>query len=246
MRIEVAATLRDAASLFWRNILWLYVDFFAAAVMALTLYLVFFPMQAIDVIFYGVVPSGIFYIVNPYSILSSLTFAFVTVGVTKRLWRRAGMTAPPGPFGLQSWIPIFVLALLIDHLLFPALLLFLIPGLFLSALTTVLTPVLVLEQRGWQAPPRAIELVAAHISPLMMIWAVILVPWVFLMFAGSSGPPESGATITLGALWWREVLDSMHWPIFSAFATCIVVTVYKRLLEIEGGPSGEDLDNIFR
>ncbi len=227
MVIEISATLKEAASLFVKNGLWLTVEFLAAMIAITTAYVLLMPSQAFFLFSGGEVTNVMFLFVNPYSILSSLIYATVSTSVILRLWPRISGEEAPRPTQ-ATWLAIFGLSLLVDHVLTASLFFLIIPALILSALTTIMLPLLTIEGRGWLSLGSSIQETGPHLVPLTGLWGVILIPWVILVF--TTGPVRNPETeITITALWLREIAHDLYAPPFVAFSICLIMAVYQKL-----------------
>ena len=121
----------------------------------------------------------------------------------------------------------------------------LFPAFLIQAIATVYIPAMMIEGQGWNALRRSYLMVRGNILGLTGIWALVLLPWIalliFFQFRGQTVEIDTPFTA------WRHAITSdLFSPVFSAFGACLIIAVYKRLLDIESGGTRKDLDNTFR
>lgn len=244
MRIGLIPTLRDTYVLFKRHAIVQYLEFFAASVAGITFYLLLFPQQSAWFLA-GVEPQNtLFLILNPLSVIQSVINSLVASMMVVRLWN--DLSGTEIKLDLVRLGPaLIVLSLLVDHLISVAIGLAFLPGFFLLAITTAYVPALVIEGQGWNALRRSFQMTRDYIWALTGIWALIILPWIILIMANSPNVEAIG-TDSILAIWLREISSHLFFPLFAGFSTCMSVVVYRRILDIESGAAGPDLDETFR
>lgn len=244
-RLELIPVVKQTFELLRRHGLRLYVDFLAASIAATTLYFLLFPTHVILQASSGEELSLLSYLVNAYTISYSLIYAPVTAMTVLYVWQKEHGRIPARRLFYSNLIPLLVLSLFLDHLVGFAVILFIFPAFALSAVTTVLIPALVIEGAGWGALKRSYQLTRKHFWTLCSAWSLVLVPWLLLgVFQASDTTPVQSSEIY--QLWWDTLISSLVHPILSATSICLVVAIYRQLLEFESGGSKRDFGDIFR
>ncbi|QHQ33883.1 hypothetical protein [Algicella marina] len=242
MRLSIGGIFGTTFRIFLQNWVWITLEYAGAVIVATSAFTVFFPDLALRMLCGEEIDDTLFLFVNPHSLIASPVYTFVTVSVLLRLWPRVGGTPPP-VLSATSWVAIIVLSLLVDHLLNLSLFFMIIPLFIVSALTTLLMPLLVIEQRGWQSLSLSLRETMPHLLPLSGIWAAVLIPWLMLIFTtGPQRNPDSGATLV--DLWAREIAHDLVSAPVNAFCICLIVAVYLALRLPPQKP--DDLEKIFR
>ena len=185
---------------------------------------------------------------DPFIVIHEALFALVFGAACLRIWWQTEGGAPePGArarFLAAQALPLVVLNMLAGYAAYMGVLLLLLPGLVISALTTTLVPAVVLEQRGWNGLARSFEMTRRHLWPLTAAWAAIILPWLVLSVWAAPGADVARADI--GTLWLAGLVPDAFAAGLSTVSLCLVMATYRRLIADESGGLHDRLDDIIR
>lgn len=191
------------------------------------------------------IPSLMSIFLDPFVLIHEVLFTLVFAAACLRIWWSSN-TAPEDRHGALTgpFLPLVTLNLLTGIALYMGLILALLPGLLIAAVTTTLTPVILFEGLGWRSLGRALRQSGRQIWRLTVVWGMILIPWL-LMLSSVNTPPEELATADMSALWWAQFTPDVISAGLSVVVLCMTMSAYTILIEDEAGGSGS-LMSIFR
>ena len=232
MRIRISDTVAETGQLMRRFGVSLYIDFLAVGLFATTVQSLVAPASLQPNT--GASQRSILELfLDPFVILHETLFTVVMAAACLRIWARLDPGARLSD--AQLWgnlLPLAVLNFAIGLATFYALALFVVPGLLLSALFTALIPVIVLEDKGWDALPRTMALTRGSLMRLTALWAMLLIPWIILSIAmdpsGRILPDASAFDV-----WRAHIFADLHAPLMAAIATCLTLSCYRQMLDKE-------------
>lgn len=231
MSLSLFGILGAAGQLFRRHWLWSMVELGAASLLATTAYYLFFPDHVRSVESAPAELSiGLF--ITPYTLLASAILAVAFASAFLRLWRLEEGEAAPR-LGAADWAALILVTLFTDHLIAAALILFFIPSILLSGLTTFLLPLLILERRGFGALPESFRLAAPHLLVLAGLWVPFYIVWVATALAFGPQEPGAGAAPDLFALWQSAALSDLVTAPITAFALMVIMAAWRQLRRFE-------------
>lgn len=187
-------------------------------------------------------------LLDPFILIHEAIFALVFAAACLRIWWETEGGAPHGPSRarmlLGQALPLIVLNIIAGYAAYLGVLLFLVPGLIVSALTTTLVPAVVLEGRGWGGLARSVEMTRAHLWRLSVAWGAVVLPWLALTV--SSAPAPQLASEDIGTLWLAWMVPDLFAAGLATVSLCLTMAAYRRLIHAESGGSDPGLHDIFR
>lgn len=182
---------------------------------------------------------------DPFVILTEVVFAVVFGVACLRIWWSMA-PAPSDRWGVltRNLVPLVVLTIGTGILSFYGLFIAFLPGLVIVALTSVLTPVILIEGAGWGGLRRCVALCAPQFWRLTLLWGAILTPWMLYIF-NASGGAASLIGADMGALWLEQFRADVVSAALSAMILCVTMAAYSQLIDDEAG-GGQNLMDIFR
>lgn len=192
------------------------------------------------------VPTLAAIFLDPLVLLHEGLFTVVAALLCLRIWW-AHHPAPADRTSVltRQIIPLIVLNLIASVALYLGLVLALLPGLIIAALTTTLTPVILFEGLGWRSLGRTLRQSGRQIWRLTVVWGMILIPWL-LILATVNQPPELLETSSISQLWWAQFTPDVVSAGLSAIVICVTMAAYMILTEDEAGGSPRSLMDVFR
>ncbi len=182
---------------------------------------------------------------DPFVILIEVVFAVIFGVACLRIWWSMA-PAPVDRWGVltRNLVPLLVLTIGTGIVSFYGLFIAFLPGLVIVALTTVLTPVILIEGAGWGSLRRCVALCTRQFWRLTMLWGAILTPWMLYVFSASGSATELiGADMS--ALWVAQFRADLVSATLSAMILCVTMATYSQLIDGEAG-GGQNLMDIFR
>lgn len=240
--LRLSTVIGETVALAQRFGMGLYAEFLAAGVLMTTLEVLVSPegLRARYEPGVEIALAQVFF--DPFVLLHEALFSVIVGAACLRIWwAMTDDTAPAGAVLGRTLAPLVVLNVATGFLTFFGLMLMIVPGLVLAAALTVLVPVIVIEEQGWIALPRSLGLVRGAILKLTALWAMILIPWLFLTVA-TSPDPLAIADATDGQMWLMLVLSDLFSPAMAALSTCATMAIYRQLVSGER----QTLDEVFR
>ncbi|NNU81529.1 hypothetical protein HMH01_13900 [Halovulum dunhuangense] len=173
---------------------------------------------------------------DPLVLMSEAAFALLFGIACLRIWWEQTGAAPP-PAERRALLaaqaaPLVVLNIATGYLGYIGLLAMLLPGLLIAALTTTLSPVILIERRGWDSLRRSVQMAVPHVFTLTAGWAAILLPWLVLSVA--IAPPPAPPEASLTGLWLAWLLPDAAGAALTAVSLCLTMAAYGRITGTEG------------
>lgn len=246
MRLSAAKLIGDSAALLRRHGLWAVCEFAALSVLLTTAYALAAPSAfATHLTRQEAANLGAVF-ADPVVLMNEVLYALWFGLACLRVWRaETGQFAEPGAIGetLRAYaLPLTVLSFLSSVAIYAGLILLFAPGLIALALTSLVTPAVLIERRGWGGMARSLRMTGAHVIPLVLTWAAIGIPLTVLsLIVGPDASMETGGT---GVLWLHWVMGDLVGAVLSTAALALVMATYTRLLDAETG--GRHLPEVFR
>lgn len=246
MNLRPGTLIADGAALMRRFGPMAYLEFLAISIGGTTLHVLVAPADfRADI----ARTEGVLEVLaDPFILTHEALFTLVFAAACMRIWWQTDGAAPEPAVRrrllLGQAVPLVVLNIIAGYAAYLGVLLMLLPGLIISAVTTTLVPAVVLERRGWNGLARSVEMTRAHLWPLTVAWTAIIIPWLTLTIWVTPGAASADADI--GTLWLAWLVPDAFAAGLSTMSLCLVMATYRRLIAAESGGSDSGLDDIFR
>lgn len=175
-------------------------------------------------------------------VVYSVTTAFlVQLAYDARLKRSVRLGRYVGP-AMSSIIPIAILGIIVGLLVGVAALAFVIPGLWVYAVFSVMEPSIVIERLGFRGLGRSAKLTKGYRWPILgalaITWTCAMVIIVLALFAAD-------LVMDSGSLALSIVLYAALTAIGTGLVSILTALIYARLREIKEGVSVDQIASVF-
>ncbi|MSU88114.1 hypothetical protein GE300_00615 [Rhodobacteraceae bacterium 2CG4] len=188
-------------------------------------------------------------LLDPFLLLHEAGFALLFGAACLRIADDMGGAAgrPTGGRLRRNAVPLIVTMIALGYLSYFALLLVILPALLLAAATTTAYPAILVEDRGWAGLRRSIAQCLPHLFRLTAAWAVVFLPFLFVLFAMiPEAPAETGAETPVEAraavLWVSSLGMEVVQTLLNLASLGLIMAAYRQL-----GPDGDarQLNDVF-
>ncbi|MEM9270890.1 MAG: hypothetical protein AAGA78_18370 [Pseudomonadota bacterium] len=240
-------TAESSWQLFTRHGRWVFVELVALGVAVDLVFLLWNPGVFGPILGFSAdlnpLTASAFY---PYLLASSLAFTCLIAHQITRIWlaETDGQAQPGHVMSLirASLVPLLVIQAGIDAAFLISLLMLVLLGPVILALTTLTIPTVVIEGRGWAGFARNLNLVSGMWGRLALLWACLLLPTMI-----GSAIIHDWAVARMGevsegvaALSFATLTD-LPSTLMNAAAVCIILAVYREATQAEAGPDPSDV-----
>ena len=186
------------------------------------------------------------------AILLTILISVVVYGITTALLVQLAYDAKLGrPIELGRYlgpalaavVPIVVLGLVVGVLFMIGLTLFVIPGLWIYAVFSVLAPVIVIERAGFGALGRSAALTKEYRWPI--VGALVLLILISIAINVIAGFVINILSVIIGSIVLDVILSAALSTIGAALGSIMVALIYARLREIKEGVSVDQIASVF-
>lgn len=172
-----------------------------------------------------------------YLLLFVAMNAVFGLGMTAVTATLVGWRLPGGPTAIFAAVPpVLVLYTFAGIACTLALVLLVLPGLYLSALWSVLVPAILLDGTGFRALGRSARMTRGYRWPLAGLWAIILAPQYAVGAAVTALEPPGAAAASL------EVAINVALLVFSG---ALALAIHERLTVLGRGDGRSALAEVF-
>lgn len=178
-------------------------------------------------------------LVNPVYLVGEALFALLFAARCLEVWawRQGTEIAPLAPHA----VPLVLLSIGLAWAYYIGLLFLYLPGLLLAGLAWIVTPLVVIEGRGWLSFVESVRRCAPHLLPLTGIATAFFAVWLLSLTATIQWI-YSDVEVSSFALWLRWLVPDAILAGIGTLSLAVTMAIYEQLAE---GPPRRDLDDIF-
>lgn len=231
----------DMRTIFSRHGLSAGADFLALGIGMLTLEALLFPTRFVVRRLPDEDTSIASALLDPFLLLHEALFACLFGQACLRIAADMGFGRADEAASLlrRNLLPLIVLNIAIGYASYLGILMLILPGLLLAAVTTTLTPAILIEDRGWQGLTRSVSQCMPHVLRLTGVWAMIYLPALVLLI---SLTPRPTAETSAGQLWAALIVAEI---LSVLLATIILALVMATWQQVRDGSDRDRLSDIF-
>lgn len=186
------------------------------------------------------------------AVLLTILISIVVYGVTTALLVQLAYDAKLGrPIilgkylgpALSAVLPITILGIVVGILFMIGLTLFIVPGLWIYAVFSVLAPVIVIERAGFGGLGRSAALTKEYRWPI--VGALVLLILISIAINVIAGFVINMLSLIIGSIVLDVILSAALSTIGAALGSIMVALIYARLREIKEGISVDQIAAVF-
>ncbi|MHA3976424.1 hypothetical protein ACW9UR_01950 [Halovulum sp. GXIMD14794] len=153
---------------------------------------------------------------------------------------KAGPDGPASEVLKRNLWPLIVLNMAVSYASYVGILMVILPGLLIAAVTTTLIPAILVEERGWQGLSHSIGQCLPNIAKLTACWAAIYLPALIMLIVLT---PVPDAESTAPGLWAGMLVAELVSAILGAVLLALAMATWRQVSDSAGGGQ---LTDVFR